>query len=798
MIDKVCNVRIEKFFNKRNFGKILSSSIAELTLLELKRAGAKETAAGEDKGSESSTATESDKQRLQRYDNAAVTAAKDALKQRVFYKGGRDVPTALLDDRLRKGLTKTQAAVLRDVYKQLSLWRSQEIGDVDPDIDLDWRNSCLTTHGQSDETFYSPDGRQEFQVLFSNVLRSIKSLSKKVAEDRVQLNQTAKSHKIAVDKKESVGKNLRGRQPLPDPELEFGPKREARISTLTSRIRDLQGACLCFVYLRRHFADVVEAQCLWLEQIHEPTSTHLPGCGNYPPKGTDAEGKPKQSRDSILSEPGSGRKPFYQHASGTNTPASAPASQKRTKSGTDPSSADRDKGKSSSSKHGQSGDDGKDDGKRDAKGDDNDEDEDDAFDVVASDHGWHVAASDGLGLVCRNQESVEGLLNTESKLAELFLKADVEPVVASMAKLDKFTLPTHEFIENYQPENVKLTDDEVETLSNWFAVQMGGSGSSESFSGAAAHAKALLFVMLLVQYRREKMIGDPTEETSGLTLPSLDLLERFKKLSAPMAVNKRCCPVCFILMKHVEKVTGIKFVYAGTHSDWSSVSLPPFMPKEDFDAVFSECLKVFMARYHTYVEEHRMGRSTQDGGTRSAPTRTPTSQVDNPTLRLRHVWSSRKEGGVAADVGDFSDPEDSREGPDEKSTGSISPSDRRKETLDKKKKKKKQQKVNPFWSHDRPPVFSSKVNDWVSDLERDPPADTTAAAPATASPGSGVWDPSRPASLLFSTPSQGSASNTQTPAHTDQTRKSHVRNSSSRNPANWRSASFPDQTSGLN
>lgn len=230
----------------------------------------------------------------------------------------------------------------------------------------------------------------------------------------------------------------------------------------------------------------------------------------------------------------------------------------------------------------------------------------------------------------------------------------------------------------------------------------------------------------------------------------------------------------------------MEFIYAGDHSDWSSVSLPPFMPKDDFDIIFDKTLEVLERLYTAAVHEDRLGRSTDSGGTRSAPTRdTPSTQDANPILRLQQVRYLQEGGSFEPNV--VNTPSVPPSPSDVKSAGSMSPSARRKETLEKQRMKadvpahdtptnteetnetaapEPEESPSPskkpghlLSTNPRgPPLYNDNTRDWVAQQHSISPGATL---------GVGLWDVDRPASALYSTPSPGPASNIQTSAPTD-------------------------------
>ncbi|KAI8308391.1 hypothetical protein K4K61_002696 [Colletotrichum sp. SAR11_59] len=658
--------RIEHGFERRNFGAILATSVDDVFKIQSKRDGAKALVAEDEMGGLKAHVC---------YGPEETNRARCSVNGIAFSKGGRTHAQDVLDVAHRMRQSKVQAEVLSSIYDQISTWKAKGIIKVDEDTNIEWMTSPLNAQGDPEKIFYDVSGRLAFQSLLSTILTTVTAMAKKAKQAFRELSEEAAKHKSMI------ARIKLGRKPTFAKEQQRKTERQKLIDIFVDDLHAYMEASLCLVFLRRHFSDILQSHCRWLEEIFRPTSTHLPGKGWLAPtvirdnegkkkKGQQAQDtsqgqtttagpsnppKTKPNRKSILSEPGSASKPFWQFASGSNTPASdVPTARQRKQSTAPPTEGIQDLNISGSSKT-----------------EEKDTDDEKLFlDQVSDQYNWNTGAFECLGLICRLQEAIHSVLNVEE---DLRIRLIIQPVVASLVQRDMEMISTTEFFTHFPPKGVTLTDEEVATLAQWFDDRF--SGGTEYFSGAAAHAEALFFVFLLFNWRKkESNITEPeTDYDSGLTLPSQEVIDAFEKLGPAIAVNKRCCPICLRLLQHVERVTGVKFLYAGDHSDWSSVSLPPFTPKEDFDAIFEDALQELWRLHHVRVEADGMGRSTESGGARSAPTRTTPSDA-HPTLghELRGVRQYEKMAPGRPTSTTPIAPSTSG-----KSVGTVSPSDRR-------------------------------------------------------------------------------------------------------------------------
>lgn len=121
--------------------------------------------------------------------------------------------------------------------------------------------------------------------------------------------------------------------------------------------------------------------------------------------------------------------------------------------------------------------------------------------------------------------------------------------------------------------------------------------------GGTYHCEALLLSLHLFKQTCESDISLMKFLETNDHQISVDFLKSLGDLSAAIAVSKKCCPSCGSLVEAVNQTRALErektsskglskadilrkyssFIYAGTHSNWSAVALPSFLPKPYFD-----------------------------------------------------------------------------------------------------------------------------------------------------------------------------------------------------------------------
>ncbi|KAH9226700.1 hypothetical protein K456DRAFT_42670 [Colletotrichum gloeosporioides 23] len=138
------------------------------------------------------------------------------------------------------------------------------------------------------------------------------------------------------------------------------------------------------------------------------------------------------------------------------------------------------------------------------------------------------------------------------------------------------------------------------------------------------HAEGIgICAYVLARVRDEVVNHNVDHETAdkSLLLPRREITDHFRKIPIPMAVNKRCCAVCHIMLEILERESGHKFLclgasfssHSGSHSDWSSVSIPRWLPKKFFNSLYDQVESVLRDGLQWIVKEKGLARSNENG-----------------------------------------------------------------------------------------------------------------------------------------------------------------------------------------
>ncbi|EQB54845.1 hypothetical protein CGLO_05254 [Colletotrichum gloeosporioides Cg-14] len=67
------------------------------------------------------------------------------------------------------------------------------------------------------------------------------------------------------------------------------------------------------------------------------------------------------------------------------------------------------------------------------------------------------------------------------------------------------------------------------------------------------------------------------------------------------------------MLEILERESGPKFLYPGTHSDWSAVSIPRWLPKKFFNFLYDQVESVLRDALRWIVKEKELARSNESG-----------------------------------------------------------------------------------------------------------------------------------------------------------------------------------------
>lgn len=120
-------------------------------------------------------------------------------------------------------------------------------------------------------------------------------------------------------------------------------------------------------------------------------------------------------------------------------------------------------------------------------------------------------------------------------------------------------------------------------------------------------------------------------------LPDKSICDDFKLLPPVMAVSKRCCPGChhFVCICREQPVNANKLtLFSGNHSDWWSVSIPPWTPRWVADLFYERIRAELVERFDAIIYPNEIPKSGPSGGS------IPSSQRMDFTLDQDHGYNT--------------------------------------------------------------------------------------------------------------------------------------------------------------
>src|SRR4051812_37396379 len=94
-----------------------------------------------------------------------------------------------------------------------------------------------------------------------------------------------------------------------------------------------------------------------------------------------------------------------------------------------------------------------------------------------------------------------------------------------------------------------------------------------------------------------------------------------------LAVSKRCCPICNILVQVINQKVE-PWIYAGSHSQYSMCTLPPWLPAGSADDVVSVVKLRLRALINQICEQSSEDKQRAKRSTESPMTPTPIKQEE--------------------------------------------------------------------------------------------------------------------------------------------------------------------------
>ncbi|KAI8286523.1 hypothetical protein K4K60_000390 [Colletotrichum sp. SAR11_57] len=229
---------------------------------------------------------------------------------------------------------------------------------------------------------------------------------------------------------------------------------------------------------------------------------------------------------------------------------------------------------------------------------------------TATQSGWEVAVSDAVGMLCRHQTSLNHIMHASRHVARFVLETSIQPLVTDWTKRN--LMSTAELLASFKGNNGKpLSNEEQLALAEFFD----GHNTAHS-EDLTYHAEGIgICAHVLARVRDELVNHNVDHETvdKSLLLPRREITDHFRKMPIPMAVNKRCCAVCHIMLEILERESGHKFLYSGAHSDWSAVTIPRWLPKKFFNSLYDQVESVLRDALRWTVKQKGLARSNESG-----------------------------------------------------------------------------------------------------------------------------------------------------------------------------------------
>ncbi|KAH0430796.1 hypothetical protein CcaCcLH18_07576 [Colletotrichum camelliae] len=225
---------------------------------------------------------------------------------------------------------------------------------------------------------------------------------------------------------------------------------------------------------------------------------------------------------------------------------------------------------------------------------------------------WPVAASDAMGGLCRHQASLNHIMSASRHVARFVLHTSIQPLVIQPDWAKRDLMSTAKLLASFKGKNGKPLQNEEHLA----LVEFLDGHKRTNAEDVTYHAEgAGLFAHVLARVRDEVVNHDVDHETAdkSLLLPRRDITDHFRKMPIPTAVNKRCSAVYDIMLAILERESGRKFLYTGAHTHWRAVSIPRWLPKKFFNALYDQVESVLRDALQRILEEQGLAHSGESG-----------------------------------------------------------------------------------------------------------------------------------------------------------------------------------------
>ncbi|KAJ0337073.1 hypothetical protein COL922a_007200 [Colletotrichum nupharicola] len=226
---------------------------------------------------------------------------------------------------------------------------------------------------------------------------------------------------------------------------------------------------------------------------------------------------------------------------------------------------------------------------------------------TATQSGWEVAVSDAVGMLCRHQASLNHIMRASRHVARFVLNTSIQPLVAQPDWTKENLMSTADLLASLKGNNGNpLPNEEQLALAEFFDGHKTANSKELTY-----HADGIGICAHMLARTADK----------SLLLPRREITDHFRKIPIPMAANKRCCAVCHIMLEILERESGHEFLclgasfssHSGSHSDWSAVSIPRWLPKKFFNSLYDQIESILRDGLQWIVKEKGLARSKRSG-----------------------------------------------------------------------------------------------------------------------------------------------------------------------------------------
>lgn len=221
-----------------------------------------------------------------------------------------------------------------------------------------------------------------------------------------------------------------------------------------------------------------------------------------------------------------------------------------------------------------------------------------------STEGWAQAAFRYLELVCRHSTAIRGLSNVvgpdlHQRTVSTVVKQASFKYISVRPNITEAKLPPlYTFLKDFtRCSGQKLNEHDIEKILKHVSTN-DSSLSDRPRSPSAHHLETILASLQLLSHQRAQL----TQPINNVTLPAIGFTDYFAKLAWTFALSRPLCPSCNQLMHYLVRSVPCGILHARYHNEWSSCTLPPWIPADAGRHVIDFAVKELRVRIDSILE----------------------------------------------------------------------------------------------------------------------------------------------------------------------------------------------------